>query len=110
MGMLPPALSHQHLVERSRERIHRPQATRPDEGPQASPTDQPPSWSVDCTHSGRTPVFRLVENDPMLGNRNAIATVAVKDLAAARKFYAEVLGLKPIAAEGDEVVTFQSGD
>ncbi len=46
----------------------------------------------------------------MLGNRNAIATVAVKDLAAARKFYADVLGLKPIAAEGDEVVTFQSGD
>jgi catechol 2,3-dioxygenase-like lactoylglutathione lyase family enzyme len=45
----------------------------------------------------------------MLANRDAIATIAVKDLNTARKFYEGALGLKPIATEGEEVVTYKSG-
>ncbi len=45
----------------------------------------------------------------MLGNKEAVATIAVKDLAAARKFYEGVLGLKVLDAQGSEAVTYQSG-
>jgi catechol 2,3-dioxygenase-like lactoylglutathione lyase family enzyme len=45
----------------------------------------------------------------MLGDKDVIATVAVKELAAARKFYEETLGLKVTHAEGGEALTFQSG-
>jgi catechol 2,3-dioxygenase-like lactoylglutathione lyase family enzyme len=46
----------------------------------------------------------------MLGNRNAIATIAVRNLETARKFYEGTLGLKPVGAEGEEVIIFKSGD
>lgn len=46
----------------------------------------------------------------MLQNERAIATIAVKDLAKARKFYQETLGLEPVGGAGDEVVVFKSGD
>jgi catechol 2,3-dioxygenase-like lactoylglutathione lyase family enzyme len=46
----------------------------------------------------------------MLGTQDAVATVAVKNLAAAQKFYEGALGLKPIDAEGEEVVVYQSGN
>jgi catechol 2,3-dioxygenase-like lactoylglutathione lyase family enzyme len=45
----------------------------------------------------------------MLGNNDAIATVAVRDLEAARAFYQDTLGLVPIDREGDEVIVFRSG-
>ena len=45
----------------------------------------------------------------MLGNKEAVATIAVKDLAAARKFYEGTLGLKVLDAQGSEAVTYQSG-
>src|SRR4051812_34242750 len=45
----------------------------------------------------------------MLSNKNAMATLAVKDLAAARKFYEEVLGLKPGGMANERVVTYRSG-
>jgi catechol 2,3-dioxygenase-like lactoylglutathione lyase family enzyme len=45
----------------------------------------------------------------MLGDKDVIATVAVKDLAVARKFYEGTLGLKVTNAEGSEALTFQSG-
>ena len=45
----------------------------------------------------------------MLGKQDAVATVAVKNLTAAKKFYEGALGLKPIDAEGDEVVVYESG-
>ena len=45
----------------------------------------------------------------MLGNKDAVATIAVRDLAAARQFYEGTLGLKLLAAEGQEVLVFQSG-
>jgi catechol 2,3-dioxygenase-like lactoylglutathione lyase family enzyme len=45
----------------------------------------------------------------MLENKEIVATVAVKDLAAARKFYEGTLGLKVASTEGAEAVTFESG-
>jgi catechol 2,3-dioxygenase-like lactoylglutathione lyase family enzyme len=45
----------------------------------------------------------------MLSDRNAAANLAVKDLKAARKFYENTLGLKPVATEGEELVAYQSG-
>ena len=45
----------------------------------------------------------------MLSKQDPVATIAVKNLAAAKKFYEGTLGLKPIDAEGDEVVTYESG-
>ena len=44
-----------------------------------------------------------------LGSNDAIANLTVKDLARAKKFYEGTLGLKAIAAEGDELIVFQSG-
>ena len=46
----------------------------------------------------------------MLNDKNAIATVAVKDLKAAARFYEDTLGLKKEAVEGDEVITYRSGN
>ncbi len=45
----------------------------------------------------------------MLGQKNALATVAVKDLEVARKFYESKLGLKVAGPTGPEVLTFESG-
>jgi catechol 2,3-dioxygenase-like lactoylglutathione lyase family enzyme len=45
----------------------------------------------------------------MLGDKEAVATIAVKDLPAARKFYEGILGLKVLNAQGSEAVTYQSG-
>ena len=46
----------------------------------------------------------------MLGDKEAIATIAVRDLAAARKFYEGTLGLQVVDAQGSEAVTYKSGD
>ncbi len=46
----------------------------------------------------------------MLGDRDAIATVAVKDLQAAAEFYESTLGLNKLASDGEEAVTFRSGN
>jgi catechol 2,3-dioxygenase-like lactoylglutathione lyase family enzyme len=45
----------------------------------------------------------------MLGDKDVIATVSVKDLAMARKFYEGTLGLHVADAEGAEALTFDSG-
>jgi catechol 2,3-dioxygenase-like lactoylglutathione lyase family enzyme len=45
----------------------------------------------------------------MLGDRDVIATVAVKELAAARSFYEGTLGLDVADASGTEAITFASG-
>ena len=45
----------------------------------------------------------------MLGNKDAVANVAVKDLDVATNFYRNTLGLKPVRQEGNELVVFQSG-
>jgi catechol 2,3-dioxygenase-like lactoylglutathione lyase family enzyme len=46
----------------------------------------------------------------MLGDKEAVATLAVKDLAVARKFYEGTLGLKPVDTQGSEAVTYKSGN
>lgn len=45
----------------------------------------------------------------MLSDKPAQATIAVKDVAKARKFYAEALGLKELQGMGDNVALFESG-
>ena len=46
----------------------------------------------------------------MLADRNAMATIAVKDLAAARKFYEGTLHLKKSGPEIREAATYESGN
>ena len=45
----------------------------------------------------------------MLADRPAVATVAVKDLAVAKRFYKGVLGLTQIGSQGEETVTYAAG-
>jgi catechol-2,3-dioxygenase len=45
----------------------------------------------------------------MLQNKNAMATLAVKDIGVARKFYEGILGLKESGTEGSSVVSYTSG-
>jgi catechol 2,3-dioxygenase-like lactoylglutathione lyase family enzyme len=45
----------------------------------------------------------------MLSDKEAIATVAVKDLKAAASFYEGKLGLKVHAREGDQVIGYRAG-
>ena len=44
----------------------------------------------------------------MLGDNNAMATIAVRNLAAARKFYEGTLGLKSVHTEGDQAINYKS--
>jgi catechol 2,3-dioxygenase-like lactoylglutathione lyase family enzyme len=46
----------------------------------------------------------------MLADKCVMATIPVKDLAAARKFYEETLKFKKLEEEGEEAITYQSGD
>jgi catechol 2,3-dioxygenase-like lactoylglutathione lyase family enzyme len=46
----------------------------------------------------------------MLGDKNAVANLAVRNLDTAKKFYADTIGLKAIGSEGDELVVFRSGN
>jgi catechol 2,3-dioxygenase-like lactoylglutathione lyase family enzyme len=46
----------------------------------------------------------------MLRDADATATLAVKDLGKAARFYEETLGLSRAGAEDDEVIVFESGD
>jgi len=46
----------------------------------------------------------------MLGNRDALANVAVKDLERARKFYEGTLGLEKVGEEGEDLLAFRSGN
>ena len=46
----------------------------------------------------------------MLQDTDAVATLAVKDLAVAAKFYEETLGLSRAGSEDGEAIMFESGD
>lgn len=46
----------------------------------------------------------------MLGDKDAAANIAVKDLEVARRFYGDKLGLTQIGSEGEEVIVFRSGN
>lgn len=43
----------------------------------------------------------------MLGDKDAIATLAVRDLGQAKKFYEGVLGLRVVDTQGSEAITFK---
>lgn len=45
----------------------------------------------------------------MLADKNAMATIAVKDLDAARVFYGDTLELAPTGARNEQVALFRSG-
>ena len=45
----------------------------------------------------------------MLKDHDALATVSVKNLSAARKFYEGKLGFEVVHTEGDQAVTYRSG-
>src|ERR1700719_3992817 len=45
----------------------------------------------------------------MLADKDAIATIGVKDLKAAKKFYGDTLGFKPISVPEPEVLNYKSG-
>jgi catechol-2,3-dioxygenase len=46
----------------------------------------------------------------MLADKDAIATIAVKDLKVAKKFYGDTLGLKPTPVPEPEVLNYKSGN
>jgi predicted enzyme related to lactoylglutathione lyase len=46
----------------------------------------------------------------MLADKDAVATVAVKDLKAAKKFYGDTLGLKLTPVPEPEVLNYKSGN
>ena len=46
----------------------------------------------------------------MLGDSNVAATIAVRDLPAARQYYEGVLGLHNVVMEGDQAVVYKSAD
>lgn len=46
----------------------------------------------------------------MLGDSNVAATIAVKDLPTARRFYEDVLGLHDTVMEADYAVVYRSGN
>lgn len=46
----------------------------------------------------------------MLSDNEAIATVAVKDLSRAAKFYEGTLGLRAMSREGDDLIAYQCGN
>ena len=45
----------------------------------------------------------------MLGDIDAAANIAVKNLDIAKKFYEDTLGLKQVGAEGQELIVFRIG-
>ena len=46
----------------------------------------------------------------MLGQTDAHANLAVRDLDVARRFYERTLGLAPVHEEGGELVVYKSGN
>jgi len=45
----------------------------------------------------------------MIADKDAIAMIAVKDLAAAGRFYEEILGLEKLDSPEEQVLVFRSG-
>lgn len=48
--------------------------------------------------------------DKILGDKDAVANIAVKSLKVAKKFYEDTLGLIQVGAEDEELIAFKSGD
>ena len=48
--------------------------------------------------------------DKILGDKDAVANIAVKSLKVAKKFYEDTLGLIQVGAEDEELIAFKSGN
>lgn len=46
----------------------------------------------------------------MLGDKDAAANIAVKNLEVAKKFYGDALGLTQVGSEGSALIIFRSGN
>ena len=46
----------------------------------------------------------------MLAGKSAMATIAVRDLGRAKRFYQGTLGLELVDSQGEEALAFRSGD
>jgi catechol 2,3-dioxygenase-like lactoylglutathione lyase family enzyme len=55
------------------------------------------------------PLPGLFKEVDVLSSTNAVATIAVKDIAVARKFYEDRLGLELSGTEGEGVRSYRSG-
>jgi catechol-2,3-dioxygenase len=63
-----------------------------------------------CQQQRRTIFFSSIEEVTVLGDKDAIATIAVKDVKVAKKFYEGTLGLKPEPSQESEVLNYKSGN
>jgi len=45
----------------------------------------------------------------MLGNKDVAASIAVRNIEVAKKFYEDTLGLKKVGAEGEDLIAYRSG-
>ena len=45
----------------------------------------------------------------MLTETDAVANLAVKDIARARRFFEDMLGFEPMARQGEELIAYRSG-
>ena len=52
----------------------------------------------------------LMSKLKMLGDKDASANIAVKNLEVAKKFYEDTLGLRQVGAEEEELLVFKSGN
>ena len=50
------------------------------------------------------------KSDKMLGHKDASTNIAVKNLAIAKKFYIDTLGLTEIGSEDEELIVLKSGN
>jgi catechol 2,3-dioxygenase-like lactoylglutathione lyase family enzyme len=57
-----------------------------------------------------TDLTTQLKEDRMLQHTDAVATLAVKDLAVAARFYEQTLGLNRAGSEDNEAIVFESGD
>lgn len=62
------------------------------------------------TEGSSDTLFRPASVAGVLSGSDAIANLAVRDMRVARDFYEDTLGFEPVAHEGDDVVTYRSGD
>jgi catechol 2,3-dioxygenase-like lactoylglutathione lyase family enzyme len=63
-----------------------------------------------CVNASIARLERPAEEIPMLGATNAVANLAVRDIATARRFYEGTLGLTQVDSQGEELVVFRTGD
>jgi catechol 2,3-dioxygenase-like lactoylglutathione lyase family enzyme len=54
--------------------------------------------------------YRQEKEINMLGNKDAAANIAVRDLETAKRFYQDTLGLAQVAIEDQEAIVFKSGN